>query len=178
MLWKTNRKTENNKCVAEKGWGYIRSIHHNSEEKIHHCFVLNLMSLLSLVLCSQSRSLFLADLPHNVWWTHTAQCWAQETMMSMSSWQLCRVEGSLQFGGTNASECDFVNHELRDDHKRCINISPFLSHTVGQYRICAWTKFKASFWMSHQGCHWDSCLFHWDADTGWQYGRSTNSSIT
>lgn len=65
--------------------------------------------------------------------------------MSMSSWQLCRVGGLLQFGGTNASECDFVSHELHDDHKRGINISPFLSHTIGQYRICAWTKFKASF---------------------------------
>lgn len=27
-------------------------------------------------------------------------------MMSMSSWQLCRVGGSLLFGGTNAGECD------------------------------------------------------------------------
>lgn len=63
----------------------------------------------SLVLYSQSQSClfcFFADLPHNVWWIHTAQCWARETMMSMSSWQLCRVGGSLLFGGTNAGECD------------------------------------------------------------------------
>lgn len=65
--------------------------------------------------------------------------------MSTSSWQLCRVGGSLQFGGTNASECDHVNRELYDDNKRCINFTPILSHTVGPYRICAWTKFKASF---------------------------------
>lgn len=133
-----------------------------------------ILKIQSCLLC------FFADLPHSVWWIHTAQCWARETMMSMSSWQLCRVGGSLLFGGTNAGECDNDSVSLYkscDDHKIWVQFSLYLSYAVGQYRICAWTKFRASFWMSHQGCHWELCLSRWDADTGWRYGTSTDSFI-